>query len=142
MKRSRSAISSSRPRGGPSPCANRIHLVERARRARGEQSDVAFLVGGGKLFRRRPVVGDFVIVPLHEDRYLGIEGADIVVEEIVLMRRAEFVERLGDLSLFRNSDVLPDLAIGKLDLGGNGAIGIDAVAGMQQEVRLVLAHGV
>jgi hypothetical protein len=57
-----------------------------------------------------------VVVPLHEDRHLGVEGAQIVVEEIVLVRRAEFVERLGDFCLFRNRDVLPDLAVGKLYL--------------------------
>ena len=121
--------------------AHRIHLVERARGARGEQRDVALLVGGGKLFRRRPVVGDLVVVPLHEDRHLGVEGAHIVVEEIVLMRCAEFVERLGDLGLLRDRDVLPDLAVGQFHLGGNDAVGIDGVAGMEQEIRPVLAHG-
>ena len=57
------------------------------------------------------------------------------------MRRAEFVERLGDLGLFRNRDVLPDLAVGQFHFSGKGAVGIDGVARMQQEVRPVLAHG-
>jgi hypothetical protein len=51
---------------------------------------------------------------LHEDRHLGIEGADIIVEEVVLVRGTEFIERLGDLGFLRNGDVLPELAIRKL----------------------------
>src|SRR6266404_2396203 len=57
------------------------------------------------------------------------------------MRRAEFVERLGNFCFLRDRDVLPDLAVSELDLGGNGVIGIDGVAGMQEEIRPVLAHG-
>jgi hypothetical protein len=54
---------------------------------------------------------------------------------------AEFIERLGDLGFFRNRDVFPDFSVSQLNLGGNDAIGIDAVARMQQEIRPVLAHG-
>src|SRR5690242_18368229 len=82
-----------------------------------------------------------MVVPLYEDRNLGIERADVLIHEIVFVRAAEFVERFGDLCLFRNGDVLPDFAVGKLDLGGNDAVGIDGVAGMNQEIRLMLAHG-
>ena len=109
--------------------------------ARRKQRDLALPVSRGELFRRRPVVGDFVVIPLHEDRYLGIEGAQIVVEKIVLVRGAEFVERFRDLGLFRNGDVLPDLAVGQLYLVGKDAVGVDGTSGMQQEIRFVLAHG-
>ncbi len=57
------------------------------------------------------------------------------------MRRAKLVERLGDFGLLRDRDVLPDLAVGQFHFGGNDAVGIDGVAGMQQEIRPVLAHG-
>ena len=121
--------------------AHRIHFVEGAARARREQRDVAHLVGRRQILRQRPVVGHLVIVPLHEDRHLGIEGADIVVGEIVFVRGAVLVQRLGDLGLLGDGDVLPDLAVGELDLGGDHAVGVDGVAGMQQEIRPVFAHG-
>ena len=129
------------PAGLDDAFAHRIHLVEGAGRARGEQGNVAHLVGGGYFLRGRPVIHHLVVVPLHEDRHLGVEGAHVVVEEIILVRRAEFVERLGDLCLLGNRDVLPDLAVGELHLGGDDAVGIDGVAGMQQEIRPVLLHG-
>ena len=97
--------------------AHRIHFVERAGRARGEHIDVAFPIGGGQLFRRRPVIGDLVVVPLHEDRHFGVEGAHIVVEKIILMRCAEFVERLRDFCFLRDGDVLPDLVVRQLHFG-------------------------
>ena len=106
-----------------------------------EQADIALLVGRGELFRRRPVVGDFVVIPLHEDGHFGVEGADVLVHEIVLVGGAEFVERLGHLGFFFDGDVLPHLAVGKLHLGLDRAVGIDGVAGMQQEIRAMLAHG-
>src|SRR4029077_5341725 len=65
----------------------------------------------------------------------------IVVEEIVLVRGAEFVERFGDLRFLRDGEVLPDLAVSELYFGRNDAVGIDGVAGMQQEIWAVLAHG-
>ena len=66
-----------------------------------------------------------MVVPLHDDRHLGIEGAQMLVEEIVFVGGAEFVERLGDLCLFRDGDVLPDLAVGQRHLGLDRAVGID-----------------
>ncbi len=44
------------PAGLHDAFAHRIHFMERARRAGGEQGDVALLVGGRQLFRQRPVV--------------------------------------------------------------------------------------
>jgi hypothetical protein len=65
----------------------------------------------------------------------------MLVHEIVFVGRAEFVERLGHLGFLGDGDVLPDLAVGKLHLGLDWAVGIDAVARMQQEIRAMLAHG-
>ena len=82
-----------------------------------------------------------MIVPLHEDRHFGVEGAHIRVEEIVLVRGAELVERLGDFCLLGDGEVLPDLAVRQFHLCWNHAVGIDGIAGMQQEIRPVLGHG-
>ena len=91
---------------------HRIHLVERAGGTRGEHVDVAFLIGGGQMLRRRPVVGDLVVVPLHEDRHFGVEGAHIVVEKVIFVRRAELVERLGNLRFLRDGEFFQTLLSG------------------------------
>ena len=57
------------------------------------------------------------------------------------MRGTELVERLGDFRLFGDGEVLPDFSVRQFHLGGNDAVGIDGVAGMNQEIRLVLVHG-
>src|SRR5207248_3520958 len=53
----------------------------------------------------------------------------------------EFIEALRDLGLLRNSDVLPYLVVRQFHLCGNDAVCIDRVAGVEQEVGPVLAHG-
>src|SRR4029453_10820860 len=53
----------------------------------------------------------------------------------------ELVERLGDLRLFRNSYILPDLAVGKRHFAPDRSVGIDGVAGVQQKIRSMPAHG-
>src|SRR3954452_6780130 len=82
-----------------------------------------------------------MIVPLDEDRDFGAEGAHIIVKEIVFMRSAELVQSFGDLGLFRNRDVFPNLVIRQFYLGGDNAVGIDRVAGVEQEIGTVLVHG-
>ncbi|MFK4511613.1 hypothetical protein ABIF81_006791 [Bradyrhizobium daqingense] len=81
-----------------------------------------------------------MVVPLHEDRHLGIEGAEVVVGQIVFVRGAVLVQRLRDLGLLGNGEVLPGLAVGKPHLGLDRTVGIDGVAGMQEEIRTMLAH--
>jgi len=56
--------------------------------------------------------------------------AQIVVEEVVFVSSAEFVERLGDFRLLGNRDVLPDFVVGEFHFGRNDAVGIDGVTGM------------
>src|SRR5262249_5673416 len=46
---------------------------------------------------RAPIVADFVIVPLREQRHLGIEGKHIFIEQVVFVIAAKLRERLGDL---------------------------------------------
>src|SRR3989442_11609533 len=82
-----------------------------------------------------------MVVPLHEDRHLGVEGAHMFVHEIVFMRGAELVERLGDLCLFRDRYILPDLAVGERHLALDTSVRIDRVAGVQQKIWAMLAHG-
>ena len=65
----------------------------------------------------------------------------MLVEKIVFMRGAEFVERFGDFCFLGDGDVLPDLAAFERHFGLDRAVGIDRVAGMQQEIRLVFLHG-
>jgi hypothetical protein len=40
-----------------------------------------------------------VIVPLHEDWHLGVEAANVLVQEIVFVCGTKLIERLGDLGL-------------------------------------------
>src|SRR5947209_15105591 len=82
-----------------------------------------------------------MVVPLDEDRHLGVEGTHMIIKEIVFVRGAELIESFGDLGLLRNGDVLPDLVVRQLHLCGDDAVGINGIAGMEQEVRAVLAHG-
>jgi hypothetical protein len=65
----------------------------------------------------------------------------MLVHEIVLVRGAEFAGRFGDLCLLRNREILPDLAVGKRHLALDGSVGTDGVAGVQQEIRAMPAHG-
>lgn len=62
------------------------------------------------------------------------------VHQIVLPLAAVLVQRLGNLALFVDEDVvLPLAATGKVDLVLHRAVGIDGVAGMQEEVGRILA---
>ncbi len=85
-------------------------------------------------FARPPVVQHLVIVPLREDRDLGVEREHVLVEQIVFVVAAEFGERLGRLGLVLGDDVLPDLAVGHLLLGDDRAVGVDVVAAVDEEV--------
>src|SRR3712207_8317853 len=52
------------------------------------------------LFRslaRVPVVGDLVVVPLHQQRHLGRHAAHVGGEQVVAVLAAVLVERLGHL---------------------------------------------
>ena len=70
-----------------------------------------------------------------------MKARTLLVEQIVLVRGAEFIRRLGDLRLFRDRQVLPDLAVAQFHFVCEDAVGVDGVAGMDQEIRAMLSHG-
>jgi hypothetical protein len=82
-----------------------------------------------------------MVVPLREHRHLGIERAQIRIEQIVFVVAAEIGERPRNLRLLLCDDVLPYLSIRKSPLRWNRAIGIDVITAMDEEVGPTLQHG-
>ena len=74
-------------------------VEEGPRAARDEQRDVLLAVARvcREVLRVRPVVRDFVVVPLPDLRHFGVEAAHVLVEQVVAIAAAELVQRLGDL---------------------------------------------
>jgi hypothetical protein len=70
-----------------------------------------------------------------------MEGAEILVNVVVFVVAAELLQGARDFGFFFRHEIAPDFAIGELQLGGNGAVGIDMVAGMDEEIRAILQHG-
>jgi hypothetical protein len=99
---------------------------------------IAGLVGAAD---RRPIIGHFMIVPLREHRHLRIEGAQIVVEQIVFIIAAKLREAVRHRGFLLRHDIAPDLAIGQHQFGRHRAIGVDVIAGVNEEVGAVLQHG-
>ena len=95
----------------------------------------------GNLLAGTPIVGDLVVVPLGKDRHVGIEGAYALVKEIVLIVAAKLVQGLSRLGFFFRDDIFPDLTVRQCLGGGNRAISVNAVAGMDEEVRPSPEHG-
>src|SRR5262249_61616193 len=85
--------------------------------------------------------GDLVIVPLREDRHLGIESPYISVEQIVFVVAAKVGERPRNLRLLLGDDVPPHLSVRKLALRRDGTIGVDVVSAMDEEIGLPFQHG-
>src|SRR5213076_2831848 len=54
---------------------------------------------------------------------------------------AKFVEPFGHLGFLFSDEILPHFAVRQLLLGGNWAVGIDAVAAMNEEIGPAPAHG-
>ena len=122
--------------------SHRHEFVERAPGPRHQFRDA--VLGKAALVvaaQRRPVVGHLVIVPLREHRDLGVEGAKVLVEPVVFIVAAKLRETVRDDRFFFRHDVAPDLAVRQLQLGGDGTVGIDVIAGMNEEVWPVVAHG-
>ena len=82
-----------------------------------------------------------MVVPLGEHRHLRVEGAQIVVEQVIFVVAAKLREAMGDDGFLFRHDVPPDPAIGQFRLGGNRTIGIDVIAGMNEKIRTVVQHG-
>ncbi len=82
-----------------------------------------------------------MVVPLPDLRHLGVEGAQVLVQQVVAVVAAELVERLGDLALLFGDQVAPGAAVLGGHFGGDRPIGVDHIAAVQEEVRPTLAHG-
>jgi len=79
-------------------------------------------------------------VPLHEHRHLGARATLVGVEQVVGEVAAEVVHRLCHLLLGWRHDVLPQRAVLQRDLGGDGAVGVDLVTRVDEEVGIEAAH--
>ena len=64
----------------------------------------------------------------------GVEPAHVLVEQVVTVIAAELVERLRDLALLWRHHVPPHAAIVQLHLRRERRVGIDGVAGMDEDV--------
>ena len=100
----------------------------------------------GVAFRRNvlagtPIICDLVIIPLGKDRHLRIEGAYSLVKEIVFVVAAKLGQGLSRLGFLFRDDISSDLTIRQCLAGRNGAVGIDAVAGMDEEIGPGAQHG-
>ncbi len=92
----------------------------------------------GQHFTRIPVIGHFVVVPLVIDRDQAVEFANVFIKHVVFIIAAKLGNGFGDLAGILGRDVFPDIAIGHFCLCGERAIGIDGIAGMDEEVRVML----
>ena len=83
-----------------------------------------------------------MVVPLPDLHHFAVEAANIGIELVVAIVAAELLERLGHLALFFGEHIVaPSAAVGQFHLGLDRAVGIDRVAGMNEEVGIALAHG-
>ena len=121
---------------------DRLVLLPGPAAARGEH--VAAALGVAVVvdaLARVPVVHRLVVVPLRDRRHLGVERADVPVEQRVAVPAAELRQGLGDLRDLLGDDVVPHLA-GVLVLRGRDLdVGVDRVAAVDEEVRPGLEHG-
>src|SRR5262245_735313 len=102
---------------------------------------LSLVLGVGQRLAQPPIVAHLVIVPLREDRNFGIEGEQVLVEQIVLVVGAELGQRLRRLGLFLHHDVFPDFAVGHFLLGQDWAVGVNVVAVVDEEIGAVAQHG-
>jgi hypothetical protein len=124
--------------------AHRQVFLEGAHAARRQQGHGSFAVAGVAVQAHLPVpvVGDLVVVPLGEHGHLGIEASQRLVHQVVAVLAAELVQGLGHLGLGGGGQVAPYAAVGQRHLGGDRAVRVDRVAGVDEEVGANAAHGV
>jgi hypothetical protein len=67
--------------------------------------------------------------------------AEILVEPVVAVIAPKLREAVGDGGLFLGDEVAPELAVRQRLRRRDRAVGIDVIAGMDEEVRPVLEHG-
>lgn len=64
----------------------------------------------------------------------------MLIEQVVTIVAAKFVQRFGHLALGRGGEVTPALALFHRQLGRDRAVGVDGIAAVQEEIRIALAH--
>src|SRR5258708_15561099 len=72
---------------------------------------------------------------------MGVEGAQIIVEQIVFIIAAKLREAVRDDGFLFGDDIARDLAIWQSQFTGDGTVGVDVIAGMNEEIRTVFEHG-
>ncbi len=121
---------------------DRHEFEKRAARTRHQaRSAVRVVTGRVDAADRRPVVGHFVIVPLREHCHLRVEGAQVLVEQVVFIVAAKLCDAVCDLGFLRRHDIAPNVAVRQLQFRRHRAVGVDVIAGMNEEVRTVFQHG-
>src|SRR6516165_1770800 len=98
------------------------------------------MLGTRQHLARPPIVGDLVIIPLAEDRNLGIERAYVAIEKVVLVVAAKLAEGFRGLGLLLGNDILPDASVRQLLLVSYRAVGVNVVAVMDQEIGSIALH--
>ncbi|GEK73421.1 hypothetical protein HHA04nite_19650 [Halomonas halophila] len=119
------------------------HVLEEGLAAAGGQQR-GVLLGVAVVFQQLagiPVVGGLVVVPLGQHRHLGVEAPHVGVQQVVGVLAAEFLQGLGHLELLRRHPVAPQAAVGELDALLQRAVGVDGVAGVDEEVGALVEHG-
>ena len=89
---------------------------------------------------RRPVIHDFVVVPLPDLRYVRVECPDVVVHQVVQKIAPKLIDRFGDFAFRFGCYVPPDCSIGERDLGGDRIIGVNRVAAVNEKIRFHVPH--
>ena len=131
--------------GTAAPTADRGVVEERLPRPRDQHVDVLLAVaglhaGGPQHLARIPVVQHLVVVPLRDHRDLGVEGPQVGVAQVVTIAAAELIERLGDVADAVRDQVAPGRAVVELHRFGNRPVGVDQVAGVDEQIRLDGPH--
>ncbi|KPY20432.1 putative SAM-dependent methyltransferase [Pseudomonas coronafaciens pv. porri] len=107
---------------------------------RGQQLNILDLVTIIQLFAGRPVVGDFVVVPLPDLRHFGIEAAHVFIHQIVAVIAPVFVEGLRHLAFCLGGNVAPDAAPFGSELLRHRAVGVDGVAAVDKKIGQAQTH--
>jgi hypothetical protein len=126
--------------------ASERHVVEQRAPRHGGQLSLAarrpvarVSVGGAG---REPVVAHLVVVPLGGDRRGGREPAHRRVLQVVGEVAAEVGQRLRHARLRRGHPVAPHLPVGQAHLRRQRIVGVDEIAGADEQLRGHEGHGV
>ncbi|RMP22783.1 hypothetical protein ALQ26_05986 [Pseudomonas amygdali pv. lachrymans] len=107
---------------------------------RGQQLDILDLVTLIKLLAGRPVVGDFVVIPLPDLRHFCVEAAQIFIHQVIAVIASVLVEGLRHLAFRLGGQVAPDPPAFRGDLLGHWPVGVNGVTAVDKKVRQAQAH--